>query len=116
MWRVCHWLKSRLNIGNKRYHLLAEEKRRLVRRKKRVIKTILPQIAVEEHEACDSDVCCSICFVNAVKIVYVPCGHVTACLSCTRATIFDDVSNIAYCSICSARIDRVQQLFEAGFE
>jgi hypothetical protein len=84
-----------------------------VRPVKRVRKTNLPR-NYDEQDACDADVTCSICFVHAVRIVYVPCGHITACLACTRATM--NKMGTVKCSVCARRVVKAVKFFEAGFE
>lgn len=84
-----------------------------IRSAKRVRKTALPRVYVTEQPAGDTDVACSICFENAVRIVYIPCGHITACLSCTKNNM--DAFGIVQCVICSRRITKVIQFFESGY-
>ena len=56
-----------------------------------------------------SDIC-SVCLDKTIDTAFVPCGHMTACLSCARRLHADGTS----CPICREGIGDVLQTFLAG--
>jgi hypothetical protein len=57
---------------------------------------------------------CAVCMVNDVLVAFSPCGHVSACMQCTR-NIVDADGNLV-CIICSAHVDNVIRLYYCGVD
>lgn len=64
---------------------------------------------------------CCICYVNQPKVLYVPCGHYTACLSCHNGMLaaheerlrqeeFEDAHPVKKCPLCNQAYDQAVQL------
>ena len=50
---------------------------------------------------------CSVCLDNEKKVVYIPCGHLTCCLACTKAIMKKDKN----CPICKQKITNFQRIY-----
>lgn len=64
-----------------------------------------PVESVKEHDKLDEDHLCCICYLKKAEIVFIPCGHLVTCASCT--------SSLKTCCVCRAVITECVKVFFA---
>jgi hypothetical protein len=78
-------------------------------KKKKKAKVEVPTNVNADREAKEGEKTCCLCITNVANCAFVPCGHMTVCITCSQQLVDKNTKKMLPCPQCREEVEKIVQ-------